>query len=333
MTKELLAKRILVTGGTGFVGRRLVERLAHNGGDVTVACRTATDCAGSGARIVGVGEVGPTTNWAHALDGQDIVVHLAGAVPASGVSREKMIEVNDRGTARLALQCRQAGVGRLVSLSSILAMTGNSAGITVDDDAAPAPDSAYGASKLAGERHVEEYANYGGTGISLRPPLVYAAHARGNWASLQRLAASGLPLPFAGVNNRRSLISLESLVDATIAAITEPDAPSGSYCVEEGGAVSLAQIIGCLRRGMGTVPRLFSCPDMALRLLLRFAGYGPATPSLLGDLQVSGTRFKESFAWVAKQETVQGLTDCGSDLARSRKGLKPVITSKQEELS
>ena len=279
--------RLLLTGAGGFVGRHLMPRLVGAGHAVVTAGRARS---GASAGHVVVGEIGPQTDWSRALDGCDAVVHLAAQVPGRGIPDDRYAAVNDRGTQRLVRQAKTAGVTRFILMSSIFAAVHG-------EVAGQVPDTPYGRSKRAAEAHVAAFAGPGRTGISLRPPLVYGAGAVGNWALLQRLAALPVPLPFGAVRNRRSVIAVDNLVDAILASIAAPDAPSGTYAVADGGTVGLADILTWLRAGMGRSPGLFPVPPGMLGLALRALGQGQAAQSLLGDLVADTTPFKVAFGW------------------------------------
>ncbi len=109
--------------------------------------------------------------------------------------------IHDVGAARLVKQACRAGVETFIFLSSIAAVYGNARERIVDDTTEPCPHFPYGQSKLAAEAHVAAFATGGRTGISVRPPLVYGAAAISNWNLLQKLAATGLPLPFGSPHN------------------------------------------------------------------------------------------------------------------------------------
>lgn len=282
------------------MGRRLVAKLASEGHELTLAGRSAAANGASGNTAITVGGIGPETDWREALNRCDVAIHLAAQVPARGVAPEDFDRVNNRGTARLAEQAFDAGARLFVLLSSVHAVADNSAeGVVSGDTPSVAVTAPYGRSKLAAETHVADFSHAGRVGISIRSPLIYGWDAKGNWALLQRLAASRLPLPFGAIRNRRNLIAVDNLADALAAVVSAPlnqDA-SGVYSVADAEAVSLADIVGWLREGMGRSPRLLPIPDSSLRLLLRTVGQERIVRSLLGDLEVDSSRFRAAFRW------------------------------------
>ncbi|MEP9396833.1 NAD-dependent epimerase/dehydratase family protein [Mesorhizobium sp. KR2-14] len=293
--------RILVTGSSGFVGGHLLSRLAEDGHDIAIATRSPLANTFGRAETIVVGGLGPHTDWSRALDGCDAVIHLAAQVPGRGVTPGDFDKVNNLGTARLTEQAFEAGVKLFVHLSSVLAVADNSSGAPVSGDTLlRGPGNPYGLSKLAAESHVASFSRQGRGGISIRAPLVYGWNAKGNWALLQRLAASGLPLPFAAVRNRRSLIAVDNLADAIATVVNAPlidQERGGVYAVADSESVSLAELIGWLRQGMKRSPGLWAFPESGLRALLGAAGQGRVARSLLGDLEVDSSRFRAAFRW------------------------------------
>ena len=262
----------------------------------------------------------PHTDWSRALDGCRTVIHLAGQTPGRDVSGEALTMVNEHGTRRLAEQAAKAGVSRFIFLSSLHAVA---AGHTVDmvtDTTPPNPASLYGMSKLAAENHVEQLSENGFCAISLRPPLVIGAQAVGNWRLIQTLAASPLPLPVGSLRSKRSVISLDNLVDAIMAAIVaERNAiPGGRFLLADPQPVSLEESVALLRRGMERPRRILSVPEPLLRGGLSALGKRALADNLLGRLEVDSSRFYEKFSWSPKLSTAEGILKSGREFLTLR---------------
>lgn len=303
--------RILVTGAGGFVGQRLLPRLLADGRSVTVATRISSSSSnrlGGDVRIVRVSKISGDTDWREALSDCSAVIHLAAQVPVRGVEEKTFFEVNDHGTGKLVEQAYASGVRTFILMSSIFSLVDNSAKEPVSDAAPSVALSPYGLSKLAAERHVLEFSENGRLGVSLRPPLIYGSAAKGNWQMLLKLAASPLPLPFGAVNNRRSLISVDNLVNAVCSVVSAGDAGvPGEFAVSENVPVSLEQIVSLSRAGMGRSRNLISVPPKLLALGLSAVGRGRMAASLLGDLVVDSSRFQKSYGWSPTIETPEGV--------------------------
>lgn len=309
-------QKVLLTGSTGFVGRQVAGRLSDAGYSVRHAVRRD----GLGGDTAMVGSIGAGTEWKAAFDGCSAVIHLAGRTPGGVVSAEGFTETNDRGTARLVRQAREAGVETVILMSSIFAITENAHDSIVDDDTRSRATLPYGRSKLAAEAHVAAFSGEGGCGISLRPPLVYGAEAVGNWRLLQRLAATSLPLPFGAVRNRRTMISVDNLADAVVAALRgAAPAKSGAYAVADTESLSLAEILSCLREGMGKQARLVPLPSALIATPLKLAGRGAMAQSLLGNLEIDASRFRQVFDWSPPETAREAVRRSGREYAAIRR--------------
>lgn len=291
-------RRILVTGSRGFVGGHLVARLERDGLPLALADRFAATKSGSNIRCHAIGEIGPATDWRPSLDGCDAVVHLAGQTSSAG-GPDVCRTVNELGTERLVRQAAEAGVSTFIFASSIMALVDNRADGVVSDRTPSTATSAYGVSKLRAEDHVAAFAREASrVGISLRPPMVYGPGAGGNWRRLQRLAATGLPLPFGSVRNRRSMISVGNLVDAIAHSLAiSGRAPSGAYVVADGESLGLAEIVRVLRASQGRAARLLPVPPVLMTAPMTAAGLGQMSASLFGDLEVDASGFRSAFGW------------------------------------
>lgn len=286
------ADPVLVTGGTGFVAATLIQALAPTW-NVRVSQRREV----RGPQDYVVGDMGAGADWRRALDGVGTVIHLAG--PSNSYFPEDELRRGIIGGAEeLVEQAATAGVRRFVFVSSMKACADSSEGPPLRESDEPRPSDAYGRSKLRAERIVLERDTL--KPIVLRPPLVYAASAKGNLSKFLSQLDTPAPLPFGGLKNRRSLIALPSLIDAIIAVLRHESEPVGVFHVADEPAVSTPEMATLLRQGMGRPPHLFSMPG--------FETFGP--PPLVRSLAVDASKFRETFNY-AGLDTHEGLVACG----------------------
>ncbi len=289
VTRAQLRPRVLVTGASGFIGGFAAEYLQANGCDVRAAMRTHRVPGLRIAECVAAPDFSKPFDAAPLVDGMDHVVHLAGLAHATdAISETSYIAINAEAAARLASAAKAAGVQRFVLMSSVRAQTGPSAPGIVTAEQVPRPVDAYGRSKLAGERLVLE--SLGGSAtqpVILRPVLVYGPGVKGNMGMMMRAARSPWPLPVKGFGARRSLAGRTNLAAAVLHAITAPAMAPGPYLVADDEALTVAEILGALRQGLGRRPGVFAVPQMPVKLALNALGRAGDLDRLFGDLCVS----------------------------------------------
>lgn len=293
--------RVLVTGATGFVGRVLVRDLARAGLPVRAATRRPGTAVEGAAETVGIGGIGPETDWHRVLTGIEAVVHLAARVhvlderetdPSAAFRR-----VNAEGTRRLAEAAAAAGVRRFVLVSSIKAVTDETHAGIVTGATPPRPGSAYGLSKLEAEDALDGVAAGSGmTAVSLRPPLVHGPGVGANFRRLLALCRTPLPLPFGALDNRRSLVFVDNLADAIRTALVHPTLRGGRFLVHDGPPPPMREMLATLRAAFGRKPSLVPVPPGLLRLLLRPLGAG-AFDRLAGPLELDDSDFRNLTGW------------------------------------
>ena len=277
---------VLVTGASGFVGRHALPLLERNGWAVRRAVRTAPE----GANDVKISSIGPTTNWRDALAGVDAVVHLAARVHHQ--DEEHAIElyhnVNVGGTLHLARAAIAAGVRDFVFVSTILVHgRSNDGRPPFREDDVLTPRGLYGMSKAAAEVGLKELVPGSGMRVTvIRPPLIYGAGAKGNFALLERAVKRGVPLPLAKINNRRAFLSVQNLAAFILHRLKHPGLDFDVFLVADSEQVSTPQFIERLALAAQTSPRLFRLPPALLRTLLNISGRSEANDSLLGSLEL-----------------------------------------------
>lgn len=323
------AERLFVTGATGFVGRHVVAALLDSGHKVTVGLRDATHCPAAWrnhpqVKVVETGALESATNLDDALEDASTVVHLAGLAHVRGGNETELEtrfkNANAIATANLTKAARQAGVKSFINLSSIAAIGPNSSPHIIDDMTVRRPTSAYGRSKMESEDHVRKLAQAGVFAVSIRPPLIVGADAKGNWQRLQALALSKLPLPFGRVRNERSFIGIRSLVEATVLLCRSrwPAELSGEYNLADAEYLSLPAVISELRAGMGLPTGLFAFPARALALAGNMLGYRYHVAGLMGDLRVDSSRFFSTFRFEPSQGIRQAIRQSGAEYSAAQ---------------
>jgi UDP-glucose 4-epimerase len=281
---------VLLTGGTGFIGRHLAPILAAQGWVVRRALRAATD----NPNEVRIESIGPTTDWQDALRGVDAVVHLAARVhhPNEEHEVELYAAVNIEGTLHLARSAANAGVRQFIFVSTIL-VNGRSTdgrGPFSETDILT-PRGVYGISKAAAESGLKAMANNSGMHITvIRPPLVYGAGAKGNFKLLAQAVQRGFPLPFGSIDNRRAFLAVENLASFVVDRLAHADTGFEVFLVADQEQVSTPEFIRRLAKAAGTTPRLLPLPISILSPLLRFSGRPEAHDSVIGSLELDVSR-------------------------------------------
>jgi UDP-glucose 4-epimerase len=281
---------VLVTGANGFIGRHVAPVLAHGGWTVRRAVRRSM---GAKDEVV-IQSLGEATDWRAALAGVDAVVHLAARVHQrnEGPKFDVFRDVNVDGTLHLARCAVEAGVRKFTFVSTIL-VHGRS-----NDDRAPfserdvlTPRGWYGMSKAAAEAGLRELSFATGMQVTvIRPPLVYGAWAKGNFAFLARAVRQRIPLPFASIRNQRAFLSVENLASFILQRLTDADKGFEVFLVADQEQVSTPEFVERLGKAADNKPRMFSLPLPVLNALLTAAGQPEAYESLVGSLKLDLTK-------------------------------------------
>lgn len=305
--------RVVLTGASGFLGRRLLNALLNAEHAVTPVVRDASVELDRRAWPQ-VRDLLQIDGWTAVLDRQDVVVHAAArAHVISDSSADPLAEyrrVNVQGTVNLARQAVKAGVRRFVFVSSIK-VNGESTvpgrPFTVNDP--PAPQDAYAISKLEAEVALRGIAETSGMEVVVvRPPLVYGPGAKANFATMMRWVDLRIPLPLGSVTgNRRSLVGLDNLVDLLMVCVTHPVAANQTFLVSDGEDLSTADLLRRMGQALGKPARLLSVPPALLRWGAAGLGLSQVAQRLCGSLQVDISRARELLAWTPPISVDEGL--------------------------
>lgn len=248
--------KVLLTGSTGFVGQALLARLAAQPAlDLVAVSRRPAFGLPAGVAHAQVADIAADTAWQSILQGVQAVIHAAARVHVmSDKVADPLAEfrkVNVDGTLNLARQAVGAGVKRFIFISSIKVNGESTApGKPYSAESQPAPVDPYGISKLEAELALRELAAETGMEVVIiRPPLVYGPGVKANFLSMMRWLSKGIPLPLGAIQNRRSLVALDNLVDLIATCVEHPAAANQTFMVSDGEDLSTRQL---LRRMGGT---------------------------------------------------------------------------------
>jgi UDP-glucose 4-epimerase len=283
-----VARRVLVTGASGFIGKTLAAVLAKEGWPVRAAARhPASLAAMKGVEPVPLPDLAHPCDWSPLLAGVSHVVHLAGIAHAPGVLADDVYaRINSEAAGELAKAAR-GKIERLVFISSVRAQAGFAADHAITEREEPRPTGAYGHSKLEAERLV---AASGVAFTVLRPTVVYGQGVKGNIASLATLARTAMPLPFGGLDNRRSLLALDNLVSAVSLVLEAGRAADETYLVADAEPIGVADLVAAMREGLGRAPHLVRVPQGAVKRIMKSVGREADWERISGSFVVDASK-------------------------------------------
>jgi UDP-glucose 4-epimerase len=307
---------VLVTGASGFIGKPIVQALAASGWTVRAAARDPAAIPDiAGVERVALPDLARPVDWPQLVAGVTHILHLAGIAHAPGqLPDEVYTNINTRAVGELANAAR-GRVERLVLMSSVRAQAGLSAGHVITETDMPKPTDAYGRSKLEAERLVAE------SGVPfalLRPAVVYGRGVKGNIASLATLAQTPMPLPFGGLDNRRSLLALENLAAAIELALISPKAEGENFLVADSEPISVADMVAAMREGLGRVPHLIRVPAGGVKRLMATFGKEAEWERLSGNFVIDAAKLR-GIGWTPRVKTYDGI----AAMMRSPNGAAP----------
>lgn len=310
--------RVLITGSTGFIGTSLVKQLT-NSYDTIALIRSKNNMLPENIQQI----VANNIFTADLSENIDVIIHLAGRAHILNEQTTNPLsefrKVNVEGTLQLARQALEKKVKRFIFMSSI----GVNGSVTLQqpftEDAAPQPHADYAVSKLEAEHELKKlFAGSDTELVIIRPPLVYAAHAPGNFARLLKLVATNLPLPFAGTNNKRSFVALENLVDFIQTCIEHPNAANQTFLVADQTPISTRELVQYLKQGMGKPVRFIYIPQSLMKLGAACIGKSKLYEQLFESLEVDTTNAQKLLGWTAPLSTQQAMLQAGQNYLKMK---------------
>jgi len=313
-------KKLLVTGAAGFVGSELINYLAVRNFEVVAASRRKPQDCPSNVNFVEIGDLKTNINWIKALRGVYAVIHTAARVHVSEEnsldSLNEFRKINVDATLKLARQSIEAGVKRFVFISSIK-VNGEKTLLNkvFTEDSPPNPSDSYSISKYEAEEGLKMIAKETGLEVVIvRPVFIYGRKAKGNFQEIIYWMQKPFPLPFGSINNSRSIISIDNLVDFLAICSTHPAAANQIFIVSDGEDVSTSELLKSISFLMNSRVKLISVPPLLIKFLASLFGKQKIAQRLCDNLKVDISKAKNLLRWTPNISLRNGLRKALADI-------------------
>jgi len=299
----MLRSKVFITGATGFVGKALVSELVAQNFLVSAAVRDDTAVIAKGVLKITVGDLTKIKDWQATLQSIDVVIHVAGRAHIMNDNAADPLaafrKMNTEVTLLLAKQSAKVGVKRFIFISSVKVngeMTELNKPFISSDQFVP--NNPYGLSKYEAEKGLLALAKESDMEVVIiRPPLVYGAGVRANFATMMRWINKSVPLPFGAIHNQRSLVALDNLVSFIVHCINLPKAANEVFLISDGEDVSTTELLQKVAKAFNKEPWLISVPVSWMRFAARLIGKGDVANRLFGSLQVDSSKARDLLDW------------------------------------
>ena len=298
-----MSQRLLVTGGSGFVGKALAESALKKGMKVNVSSRKHPKSTHPDMKHFFVNNIDLTKDWKQELNNVQYVVHCAGRAHVTNDKAPDSLalfrKINVEATLNLARQAAESGVKRFLFISSVGvngSKTTNSSSFKESDD--PKPHNAYTISKWEAERGLFDISIATGMEIVIiRPPLIYGQDAPGNFGLLMKVILSGWPMPLGGIKNSRSFVAINNLVDFIFTCMFHANAKNQIFLVSDDQDISTSDLFISLSRAAGIRNNIFSIPLWLLKFGAMLSGRSHMIENLCGTLKIDISKAKNTLGW------------------------------------
>lgn len=325
--------RVLVSGANGFIGSALLRRLITLDGVTAIAgVRRADTLANQelACEKLVLGDLAMASLEAGSLCNIDVVVHTAARAHVMHELASNPLaayrEVNVNGTLHFAKIAAQAGVKRFIFISSVKVNgeeTLPGKAFTAFD--MPCPLDAYGISKWEAEQALQILCERSGMElVIIRPPLVYGPGVKANFQRLMASLARGIPLPFGALDNRRSLVAIDNLVDLLAICVKHPSAANQVFMVSDGDDMSVAELTQFLALFLRNPTRVLSIPRYWLRFGLTVLGRGLTAQRLCCELRVDIAKTTSLLNWRPSYSVEEALRKTAEHFLSHQEELSPV---------
>lgn len=314
--------KIAVTGSSGFVGRALVSYFETLSVDFVCIDRVKPFSRYlRNPRQVHL-DYSDNASLVSALSGSNVVIHLAGRAhqksPNNQYSMSQFHNANVICLQSVVNASIEAGIQRIVFVSSIGVLGSSTNGAPFSDYSPPRPSALYAESKLEAE-HLLVASLRGRDDIDwviLRPPLIYGPNCPGNIAKLIKFVKKLPVVPFGSMNSRKSFVSIKNFVNILYLCTCHPRVSRKAFVVSDCDDISVAEMFAYLLYGLNISKfRLLRFPRILMFFLSKIFGVSGLYQQVVSELLVDPSGFLAATGWVP-------LSSCRDELKLTAKSFK-----------
>jgi nucleoside-diphosphate-sugar epimerase len=301
--------KVLVTGGSGFVGQRLLNVLINKKYSIRSAYYKSIismdNLIAPDIEWVKCNLVDDNIDYSKLFFGVDVIVHLAGLAHVLKQDKhtiELFRKVNIDSTEKLAKAAAANGVKQFIFISSIK-VNGETAKSNLHHqytyiNETEKPVGQYAISKSEAENRLKEICNLTGMRYTIfRPPLLYGPGVKANFLKIIKLIDKGIPLPLAGIENKRSMLYVDNLCHAIEHCINKDYAGNELFFIKDIDC-STVQLIKVIANALGKPQRLFSFPISLLKLCAIGTGRRDQFLKLTESLMIDDSHIRQTTGWI-----------------------------------
>ncbi len=302
--------RVLVTGGSGFLGGNVLKYLNNSGIQIIAPVRSIPANSIDSIYYPIYKDIDELANDENIFNGVTVFIHIAAAVHSHPLNDDCYDKINFKLTISLAKAAAKFNLKRFVFISSIRVNgTSNEFPFKVDDK--PYPTGLYSKSKHRAEFGLKELAEHTNLEIVIiRSPLIYGKDAPGNFSILLNIAKKNIPLPLGAINNKRSFVAVDNLIDLIFTCIFHPNAKNQTFLVCDDEHISTSDFLRKLILAAGNKPRLLPVPVFLLRFIASIFGRKELVDKFTSSLTVDIEHTKQILNWKPPVSLDEGIRRC-----------------------
>lgn len=296
-----------MTGGTGFVGASLLRDERFNGAKSLGRKNSNSYDHFSECDLFNI------TEMIELLTDVDVLIHSAGLAhvdrSSSLTNFEYYNEVNFEMTRTLLDASVQAGVKHFVFLSTVKVLGEVSKpDKPFSNKSKYRCENEYATSKRLAEEYIHQVAECNDIAYTIiRPPLIYGPDVKGNMRQLLKLIDCNLPLPFANLKNKRSLLAIDNLADFIWLVANNTASHNETFCVCDGYNLSFSEIVAELIHARGKSSILFGVSTKILFFLANIIGKSDSYKVISSNVEIDNSHASSVLGWHPKLNTSKGI--------------------------